>query len=63
MRGDPKGPWDYLLEGEPLVVQASPIRFSVVGAHLDQCTSWCCCESLRSSSVNFFEVSMRLPIS
>ena len=34
MRGDPKGPWDYLLEGEPLVVQASPIRFSVVGAHL-----------------------------
>ena len=24
--GDPKKPWNYLLEGRPLVVQASPPR-------------------------------------
>ena len=61
----PKKPWIYLLEGGPLVVQASPPpQVSVLGTHLDQCASWRCCERLRSASVNFFwRLSTHLPIS
>ena len=31
-----------------------PHWVSVLGTHLCQCTSWCCCERLRLASVNFF---------
>ena len=34
-----------------------PYRVRVVGAHLYQWTSWCCCESLLLTSVNFSEDS------
>ena len=40
-----------------------PCSVSVLGIHLCQCTSWRCCERLRSASVNFFEDSIRWPIS
>ena len=48
--------WNYLLEGGPLVGQASPTRFppSVLGAHLYQCVSWSFCQRLHLASVNFF---------
>ena len=47
MRGHKKN-LNYLLEGGPLVVQAS------LTIHLYHCTSWPCCERLHSASVNFF---------
>ena len=56
--GDQKNP-RIILEGRPLVVQASPL-VNVLGTHLYQCTSWCCCERLCSASVNFFEDSFDL---
>ena len=31
-----------------------PHYVSVLGTHLYQCASWCCCERLRSASVNLF---------
>ena len=34
-----------------------PHQVSVLGTHLDQCTSWRCCERLCPASVNFFEDS------
>ena len=34
-----------------------PCKVSVLGTHLYQCTSWCCCERLHLASVNFFEDS------
>ena len=43
-----------------------PQKMSVLGTHLDQCTSWHCCERLCSASVNFFffwKLLMCLPIS
>ena len=53
MRGVPPKNQNCLLEGGPLVVQASPTS-CVLGTYLYPCTSWRCCERLRSASVNFF---------
>ena len=33
---------------------------SVLGTHLYQCTSWCCCERLHLASVNFSEDSFNV---
>ena len=52
--GDPLINWNYLLEGRPHIIQASPSQVSVLETHLYECTSWCCCERLRSTSVIFF---------
>ena len=45
---------NYLLEGGPLVVQASPARWVFLGTHLYQCSSWHCCEKLHLALLNFF---------
>ena len=53
MRGGPKelelssGGWDPCSTGFPHWV-------GILGTHLYQCTSWCCCERLPLDSVNFF---------
>ena len=57
--GGPRKTHNYLLEGGPLVVQASPTKVSVSGTLLYQCTSWCC-ERLCLTSVI---LSVHLPIS
>ena len=57
MRGNSKR-GNYLLDGRPLLVQASLAECSRV--LLYQCTSWHCCERLRSASVNIFEDSFNM---
>ena len=37
-----------------------PFKVTVLGTHLYQCTSWCCCERLHLASVNFFEDSFNV---
>ena len=50
------GGWNYLLEGRPTVVQASPTTWVfLLGTHLHHCASWYCCKRPHSASVNFFE--------
>ena len=51
--GTPLKKWNYLLENEMLVVQAS-YRRCVPGTHMYQCTRWRHCERLHSASVKFF---------
>ena len=51
-RAPPKKTQNYLLEGGPLVVQASPF-VSALRTNQYQCTSRWCCERLYSASVKF----------
>ena len=51
-RGAPPN-WDYILEGEPFVAQASSAGERSRNP-LYQCTSWRCLEKLQLASLNFF---------
>ena len=52
-RGDPKNP-ELSPGGRAPCSTGFPCSVSLLGPHLYQCASWCCCKSLHSASVNFF---------
>ena len=65
MRGDPIK-LELSSGGQAPCSTGFPCSVSVLGTHLYQGTSWCCCERLSSASVDFFvlkTLSMHLSVS